>query len=175
MKSKKNHRVSVYTAFVFSVLAGAVYAHDAATNKLNGITLRGKVVASASVNVQNTHSTDFTVWTPTGLNVQDGDVVVASIARRVASSSTATGKEPTVSEDKSATSAACPKIKIKTKSSPECIVAEGKKAFMATENEPLLYAGTAGANVVLTLEVLRDSFPAPSKQQTTKKKKHFRS
>ena len=169
MRAIKNHRVPVYIAFLFSLLAGAVYAQDAATNKLNGITLRGQVVASASVKVQNSGATDFAVWATTELNVQAGDVVVASITRRE-SPSTATGKEPTVTGGNPAHPAGYPKIKIKTKSSAECVVAEGKKAFLATENAPLLYASTAGANVMLTLEVLRDSTPAPSKQQTSKKK-----
>ena len=162
MKAMKKSRLPIYAAFLFSVLSSAVYAQETATNKLNGITLRGQVVASTSVKVLNSGATDFSVWATTELNVQDGDVVVASI-KRLEPSPTAGGNP--------APSAGCPKIKIKTKSSAECVVAEGKKAFMATENAPLLYASTAGANVTLSLEILRDSEPAPSKQQTPKKKK----
>ena len=169
MKVRTNHRFPVCILFLFSVFAGAVYARETMTNKLNGVTLRGQVVASASVKVESRNATNFTVWTTSEINVQARDVIVASFARQD-SGLAADLKGPAALGEKPALSDKHAGVLIKTKSSPDWVVTETPKAFVAIEDAPLLYANPVGANGMLTLEVLRDDNPGPSTHEPRKKK-----
>ena len=169
MKVRTNHRFPVCILFLFSVLAGAVYARETVTNKMNGVTLRGQVIASVSVKVESRSATNFTFWTASEINVQSRDVIVASFVRQEPGSA-ADLKGPAAPGEKPALSDKPTGVLIKTKSSPDWVVTENKKAFVAIEDAPLLYANPAGANGMLTLEVLRDDNPVPSKHEPRKKK-----
>lgn len=124
-------------------------AEAAATNTLNGITLRGERVCAQRIVVQSTNLVDFAAWTTTEVEVQHFDVVVASLVplEPSAEGRTAAGPAPQAT------------VKLKTKSSAEWTVTGDRRAFVMTEDAPLMYASTAGAKVALVLEVLRDEPP----------------
>ena len=151
MNRRALRRLAVSAVFVFAALAASAADQVAATNKLNGITLRGDLVKSECITIQNTNAVDFAVWATTDIEVQHFDVVMASLVPA----------EPALahSAQASSSSAAQAVVKLKTKSSAEWTVTGERRAFVMTEDAPLMIASTAGANVKLTLEVLRDEPP----------------
>jgi len=141
----------ILMGFVLAFAACAVWAADSVTNKLNGVTLRGDPVANVSFAVKNTDAVDFASWTNSTIRVQPWDVVVASFVASSAPSRAVSAGHPVV-------------VKFKTKSSPEWAVTGERRAFVTTEDAPLMYASTAGADVTLTIEVRRNSaLPPPAK------------
>ena len=172
-------RISNSMIFAVSTMCLAtLHAQEEAIETVSGIALPRTVIASESITVRNHSPKDFMGYSTSKLKAEKGDIVVVSLST-IATPSVARlkgsykGKEPPPPPP--------PKILVKTKNSAGCLVEtptpwppdRHKKAFIATENAPIIYSSTAGANAMLSIEIRRDigkeiSDPQPDKDSSVK-------